>query len=613
MRKKRVKVRPADPGKLYAAARLMDRGDREALSLNVPTPVYVPEPSAARDGSEPEFRLARLDLGLSIPVTIYVQDPMVAKGNPKLGLKQIHLDWEPDIKPGPTSARIAVVDYNADTGVLKDPVRWDQRTWRFMGADDPASFQFHQVNVWAIIQNILAFFEAPPVMGRAIPWAFEGNRLIVVPHAGYCQNAFYDRHSKSLQFYYCGAEEAPVYTCLSHDIVAHETGHAVLDGIRPYYNRVSSVQTAAFHEFLADLTAILSALRNNDVRQVVADLSQGDLTKEAVIADLAEEFGQELAGEAPSSAARPYLRSANNAMKMRDIRGEWRPHRCSQVLTGAVFEILSQIALKHLEDGESPRTALWHATDRLTRIALRALDYCPPVDIQFADYAQAMLRADELAYPLDTLGYRKIIRKVFRGRGMRDLDAEPPPYNVRFRRYDIGRLSRSRTAAYHFLHENRALLGVPVHQDVVVADLHDTDKAGLAGRTLPREIILEYVWGEDVELDHPRFGPLQGQTVQLVCGGTLVFDGRGNVLHWAFKPGTEESRYREDGDRRREWLRKYVAVLVDAGVVGLTDEGGVEGLDVWVPPVAAQRVNGRLRLEVTPHLRHVGDEWGGVP
>ena len=68
-------------------------------------------------------------------------------------------------------------------------------------------------------------------------WAFEGNRLIVLPHAGYGENAYYDRASKSLQFYYFNGPGTTVYTCLSSDIVNHEFGHAVLDGVRPRRRR----------------------------------------------------------------------------------------------------------------------------------------------------------------------------------------------------------------------------------------------------------------------------------------------------------------------------------------------------------------------------------------
>ncbi len=122
--------------------------------------------------------------------------------------------------------------------------------------------QFRQVSIWAILQNTLNHFEGGYGLGRPILWGFEGNRLIVVPQAGYGENAYYDRQSKSLQFYYFDDEDGGrIYTCLSSDIVNHEFGHALLDGIRPYYLEAVSPQTAAFHEFLGDLTAILMAFR----------------------------------------------------------------------------------------------------------------------------------------------------------------------------------------------------------------------------------------------------------------------------------------------------------------------------------------------------------------
>ena len=160
---------------------------------------------------------------------------------------------------------------------------------------------------------MLEFYEHPQALGRAVPWGFDGNRLIVVPHAGYGENAFYDQHSKSLQFYYFGDIDRPGYTCLSHDIIAHETGHAVLDGIRPLYNESCSVQTAAFHEFIGDLTAILLALFNNDIRHQLQGLTMGDLSEVDLVADLARQFGEAVEG-------RRYLRSATNLLTMH----EWR-------------------------------------------------------------------------------------------------------------------------------------------------------------------------------------------------------------------------------------------------------------------------------------------------
>ncbi len=263
----------------------------------------------------------REQIGLRFSVNVFVQDPLVAKkhGGKGLGIEEIFLDWESGMMDGPTSARVAVVDYDADSDILTKPVEWDKETKKFVASDDPKSFAFHQVNVWAIVQNTLSFFEDPFVMGRPIPWGFDGNRIIVVPHAGIRKNACYNRKGKCLQFYYFMFEGSPVYTCLSHDVVSHETGHAILDGIRPYYYEVCSVQTSAFHEFIADLTAILSALRLNSVRHAVAEISEGNMWNAKVIADIGEEFDAKGVKERYGDAQRYYLRTARNRKTMKDI------------------------------------------------------------------------------------------------------------------------------------------------------------------------------------------------------------------------------------------------------------------------------------------------------
>lgn len=554
-------------------------------------------------------KIVRKELGLRFPVNIFVQDPLVAEKHKKegvLGIDTIDLDWEPSITDGPTSSRIAVVDYNADTGILAEPVTWDSEKKAFINADDPDGFQFHQVNVWAIVQNTLAFFEDPYVMGRPIPWGFDGNKLIVVPHAGVMKNAFYDRRSKSLQFYYFSSDGKPVYTCLSHDIVTHEAGHAILDGIRPYYHEISSVQTAAFHEFIADLTAILSVLRNNDVRHAIADISKGDLLKDTVIADLAEQFAQKEVEGTYEDAQRYYLRTARNDVRMEDIEGKWVPHDCSLVLTGALFEILAIITKLHMDEyGLSERQALWKTTQHLTRMAFRALDFCPPVDIQFIDYALAVLNANEHAYPEDKYGYQTIVKDVFTKRGLTELDPPPVLYSVNLTwKYDINSIASSRTAAYHFLNDNRGQLDIPPHQDIEIADIYFTDKVVGANERLPREIILEYVWKEDVNLEDERFGRFQGQIIPLLCGGTLVFDERGNNLSCCKKSGTQMGEEQEEGERRKENLLNYVAKLISVGVIGLTEGDTYYDVDMYQPAIVGRKVDGTLHLETTPNFSH---------
>jgi hypothetical protein len=231
------------------------------------------------------------------------------------------------------------------------------------------------------------------------------------------------------------------------------------------------------------------------------------------------------------------------------------------------------------------------------------------VDIQFEDYVQAVIRRDQLTNPRDPYEYRRIMREVFEERQIPHPTDEDEPSPPRFNSYNIYYLSSSRTAAYHFLNENREQLRIPKQQDIVVADLYTANKVRRARRRLPQEIVLLYIWREDIELKDARFGPLKEETVSLLCGGTLVFDEQGNLLFWSRKPGTEVEEDKKEGENRRKQLLKHVEKCVEKGLADLADEEDAVSLNI-LTPVVGRRVEGTLRLESTPHLRHRVDKKG---
>lgn len=592
---------------LYAVSRYLDRDTETTLGLRLPFLVYFKDPALrkdmAGDAMDPDFNVV----------------------------------WEPGLGDGPTSARFAVVDYDSTAGVLAAPARWDAKTRRFVGPDgavldagQEGTPQFHQVSTWAVLQNTLDFYESGWGLGRRILWGFDGNRLIVVPHAGYGENAYYDRGSKSLQFYYFDDEEGSrVFTCLSSDIVNHEFGHALLDGIRPHYIEAVSPETAAFHEFIGDLNALLMAFRNNSFRKVIAERTSGDLAKDDLLSSLAAEFGAAVNGV-------PYLRTAQNGHKMGEFRDSLRPHDMSQVLTGAMFDILAGLARSYLakpraagggDDSprKTPAQALAFASTRMQYTAIQPLDLLPPVEVTFRDYALAVLRADEIANPTDPDGYRAMMIDVFVTReilGKDEAERLKRPRHV-FQRlrtrvfHDPAAIAISRAEAYRFLDDNRPDLFIPHGADIVVADVFTAEKLTREARRLPKQIILQYVWREELVLAGARFGRFDGETTSFLCGATLVLDEEGNVLAWSRKPGAQplgtkpdEIAEQQAGERRRAVYLEHLAQRIATGMVGET-LGGAAGLVAEsVPALTSQTVDGMLRFELSPHLSLNGDHDG---
>ena len=116
-----------------------------------------------------------------------------------------------------------------------------------------------------------------------------------------------------------------------------------------------------------------------------------------------------------------------------------------------------------------------------------------------------------------------------------------------------------------------------------MADLYDARKRARQNLPLPRQIVLQYAWREEVLLDGARFGEFAGRVTTMLCGGTLVFNENGNVLSWMMKPGLAAVRRpaqprRQDrrglggrGGRGRgpaAELLDYIAARIAAGRVG---------------------------------------------
>ena len=255
-------------------------------------------------------------------------------------------------------------------------------------------------------------------------------------------------------------------------------------------------------------------------------------------------------------------------------------------------------------------------------LAIQPLDLLPPCAVTFRDYALAVLRAEQVANPTDPEGYRALMLDCFIARGiLTEADKaellEPAPV---FKRpaldvfHPVDFIAASRGGAYRFLDDNRAKLLIPFNADLVVTEIVRASKLTRDGRSLPDQIVVQYVWREELLLEGERFGRFAGERTTMLCGATMVLDQNGNQIHWSRKPssgsvGTNAVAVAEQaaGAKRRAELLETIAARVESGMIGEAIGGELGLIERASPPFGTRKVDGTIRFELAPHFSIRGD------
>lgn len=427
---------------------------------------------------------------------IYAYDPTMGESVQTFAMNETVLTiyWESDLQPGPIGEYLEVIDVDPATGVCYAPV--DLNDPRLLAIDgmrpSEANPRFHQQMAYAVAMKTIEYFER--ALGRRALWAprivaYRGEgkdavhseyvqRLRIYPHALRTENAYYSPEKKALLLGYftgsnddegVGADRQLIFTALSSDIIAHETTHALVDGLHRRFREPTNPDVLAFHEAFADIVALFqhftltSALRNEVAR------TRGELDHESVLSQLAVQFGKatECHGALRQAIATTreddqgkiiWERKVPTKRDYQIAKEHGEPHQLGSVLVAAVFDAFLQIYRRkairpiRLATGGSevlpPGALQGDLADALASVAaavsrqvllmcIRALDYCPPVDITFGDFLRAIITADKDLVPADPDGYRVAFASAFRARGIYPenvltisvdtLGWEPPP------------------------------------------------------------------------------------------------------------------------------------------------------------------------------------------
>ena len=433
---------PESGGELSSASHLWAR--RRALAdgkFFVVDPIFLGASSVMpyeRRAEDPIYR----------PLRIYTLDPTASRLEGAIAT--INVPYEP-LEPGPKGRLLEVLDWDGPTCAVVD---LDAPSVLIQSGREPSltDLMFHQQMTYAICTATYYVFR--DALGRDPSWGFAGlpgaalPLLRVRPHAFNEQNAFYDPGAGELKFGYFDAETAQgrnmphgrVFTCLSHDIIAHEMTHALLDGMRARLRLRTNPDVLAFHEGFADLVAIFMHFSHQEVVRAAIERSAGMPVMDGLLLSVAQQFGQTISRADQSGP----LRSAIDEVGFGSVKtgkpksyaeAGQEPHTLGCILVSAVFEAFAIVfqrktrAYRRLAAPISMDSVPAELADILAKeasklasqflsICIRAIDYCPPIDLHLGEYLRALITADYDLVRDDPFGYREALIDAFARRAI---------------------------------------------------------------------------------------------------------------------------------------------------------------------------------------------------
>ncbi len=412
----------------------------------------MPQNQFARKPAHRKLRGYAFDPSLSLNIDTAVINNLTYK-----------IDWE-DVKPGPVGEYIEVVDYDPASNAFYSPIYLNDPYILATDGLEPSESnpQFHQQMVYAVAMTTIKNFEL--ALGRKAIWNPQSlykndklhvnyvQRLRIYPHALREANAYYSTEKKSLLFGYFSASPsditkhmpgAVVFSCLSHDIIAHETTHALLDGMHNTYTKPTNPDVLAFHEAFADIVSLFQHFTFPEVLKHQIARTKGNLENQNILGQLAQEFGKAIG----------HYGALRDAIGENDEKGIWRlkvpdpkdyknkmePHERGSILVAAVFHVFLNIYKDRvsdllriatggsgvLPDGEIQPDLVNRlaneaakAAGHVLRMCIRALDYCPAVGLTFGEYLRAIITADIDLVADDSRDYRIAFIDAFRKWGI---------------------------------------------------------------------------------------------------------------------------------------------------------------------------------------------------
>jgi len=241
---------------------------------------------------------------------------------PELGKMIVELPNE--VNPGPSDDKIKIDGFNVQPDENGDFIHGSNGV---VYTED----ELDAISTYAVVRMVINLYEE--LLGKSIHWSWwengKGDPLLIKIRNNDI-NARFIKEQKCIELDYYGPYKNWTYNCRSVDLIAHETGHAILDSILPNLNNGRS-ETRGIGEAFCDLTAMFWILSQKHLCEYVIHKTKGNLTKNSILTLFGVGYGYQFKELRTSLNDKKYPNNNNIS------------YDYSQVLVGVLYEILNEL------------------------------------------------------------------------------------------------------------------------------------------------------------------------------------------------------------------------------------------------------------------------------
>lgn len=491
---------------------------QESVQLSA-NPGFEPPKDEPPGQQPPDKKPPQEPPSANVKVAIYAQDPYVGK---------------PEIKEVPRTE--IGTDLSSPRAKIEDnrPQATPDAQGNYLLAE--GSDGISQVNALVYTNETLNLFQ--DYAGKELAWATGSPQISVTPHKQEGRNAYYSRWGGGTNFFFSDSPglHTVMKTANSADVVSHETGHAILDAMRPGFFSTHDDETGAFHEAFGDCAAMLVGLRDASNRDAVMSVAGGSFRNTNVISSLAEEFGAARAfdNDDPSDDHKIWLRTTLNDFtyappsEVPPGRGDddhlgREVHSFSRLFSAAFYDAIESVYMQSIyDDKQCPKDAMVTAERVMGPLLTRSIEAGSTNRARYKDVALGIIAADGA---VNGGKYSDGLKEVFLKRKIitpEDIKKDDQ------RRAEVPDLQLptglSNANSVDFLEKNAAKLNIPAGENYIPDGVRTNERG---------ETFVSYRFSQEMPV---MVNGLEDKVTDVQGGVNLVFDAGGKLIDRVYNP-----------------------------------------------------------------------------